>query len=254
MLRRTALQGSWLALFICVGILSAGAGCSSSSGSSSSPVQAITAAPLVAAPASVSVGSGFPAQVLVTGLHGAPTITIADQTLADVSPPVVNGSAAAFTVSQVAGGHSTISVSDPTGASVTIPVTTQLCVPPTPAITMLGANVVLATPTPAPGTAIPPSGNGTTIFFSSPNQTPWNQAGLWSQMRVRLIGSDRSILYGGPIYPVSQLTPPPTPVPISSTSAEWYSGVVPLPKGLSYQVQLVGEACAPADVLGSFSS
>jgi hypothetical protein len=241
-------------LFLAAGVVACGGG-GSSSGAALAPVApgsaTPTPVPLGAAPASLAVNANIPAQVLVTGLGGPLTITIADRSTVDVSAPVVSGSSAAFTVSEWAGGSTSIAVSDGR-SSITIPVTAQICVPPGPQYALLGEDVVLATPPPAPGSPILPVVY-TTLFFDAPAGGQSAQPGFAAAHFVRLIGSDGTSMTGGFLAATASLsgvTPPAAP----AGTVAWFSQVQPLQHGVTYRAQIVGERCEPPFIAGSFSA
>jgi len=206
---------------------------------------------LVAAPASISPGNAEPAQILVTGVHGTVTVSIADRTLADISPAIASGSAVSFTVTPVGGGTTTITVSDSSGNSIAIPASFGECLPPVPVVSLLAENVVLATPSPAPGAGTQPV-RYSTIFVASPTAA----ASFVPSFSLRLIGSDGSTFEGAPLGPASgaPAATGATPAPAPSGDAEFFSAAPPLTAGTAYRVQLLGEHCLPPDVIGSFST
>jgi hypothetical protein len=246
-----------LLLVLAAGLAACGGG-GSSSGAAIAPVATGSAtptpAPLGVAPATLAVNDSAPSQVLVTGLVGPLTITIADRSTVDVSVPVVTGSSAAFTVSAWAGGSTSIAVADGR-SSVTIPVTTQICVPPGPKYALLGENVVLATPPPAPGSPILPVVY-TTLFFDAPASDESALPQFAAAHSVRLIGSNGTSMTGGYLTAIASLSSvtPATPPAAPAGTVEWYSVVDPLQHGVTYRAQIVGERCEPPFIAGSFSA
>jgi hypothetical protein len=249
------IRQAWVSgIFAATALLVAGCG----GGGSASPAPAATSqSNLVASPASITnVGRGT--QVLVTGVQGAATITVANQFLLDVSTPVVNGSAIAFTLTEIAGGNTTVTVTDATHASVTIPVTMTLCVPPTPNVTLVGENVAIATPSPAPGQ--PQQGaTFTYVYFGVPIVPAPYTAPATLPYRTRLVGSDRSIVNGTGLTAIGlQGNPQPPPPPASPPPGQsvYFDTLPPLLGGLPYQIQLADSngSCAPPFVVGSFST
>jgi hypothetical protein len=223
------------------------AGCSGGGGSNPGEGQH----GLVATPPQLSAQSSYPAQILVTGIHGLPKVTLADPTFADIGTPLVNGSSASFTVSPVAGGNTSITVTDGSGDSVIIPVSIALCEPPVPALALLAENVALPMPSPSPGSGTLPIRLSTIFVTTLANTQPFV-----TDFSLRLIGSDGSIYEGPPLAPASQAPAATgaTPAPAPSGDTEYFDPAPVLQAHTAYRVQLLGEHCLPPDVFGSFST
>ncbi len=173
---------------------------------------------------------------------GPLSFSIADPSIVRVTATSSN----AFTVTQLAGGSTTVKVSDATGASGTLSVSTFICVPPAPPLDLVY---------PAYGSSNVPL-SATNIWFGIYDTTNAVDATI-PDYYVYLIASDGSTIQGQNLV-LNTAAPPPgsTPPPSGYTFTYYTSAISGLKAGLTYKVQLVDpkELCLPPDVPGSFST
>ena len=202
------------------------------------------AASLSFSPSSVSFSgsSGQRASVSVSGATGSLSFAVADPTIARVTPTAPY----TFTVTPLAGGSTTVKVTDGAGATGTFPVSTYVCVPPSPALDWVY---------PAYGSSNVPVGTGNIWFAIYLTGNPIEST--ITDSNVYLIGSDGSTIQGQNL--VQNNTTPPagsTPPAPGYTYTYYTSAISGLKAGLTYKVQLVDakEQCLPPLVYGSFST
>ncbi len=201
-------------------------------------------------PGSLTDIGSEPILVLITGLRGAPKITVRDLQYLDVSKPTVDGSAAAFNVTRVAAGETTITISDASGSSVTLPVSNAPCLPEPPHLVLLLEQIAY------PGSAHE-AVRSSVMFFYTHLARPEGTADDGRSYTTRLIGSDGSVLRGSQLVPITNTRSelyqrPPTPAPGDGTV--YYSETLPLKHNVSYRVQLLRAVCEGSSIVGSFST
>lgn len=214
---------------------------------------------LTYAPAVVVVASARPASVLVFHAVGALKVTVTNAAIADVSKTVVSADVAGFTVTQVAGGRTTIRVSDALGDTAEIPVETELCSPEAPPdIRVLGE--VNATPdsSPDPSRGIAYRGMvpviTSWIALALPPMNRNERLAYSSAHPLRLIPRDGSPV-GRAFIDVGYWQPALEAPHAPEGAAVWWVPVGPLPAGRTYRVQIVSDrSCEPPFIAGTFST
>jgi hypothetical protein len=210
--------------------------------------------PIAAQPASVTFPNRQSAQTVTVTLNGgvAPYKAVAmDARYVDVSTPSTVSGVTTFTVSPVAGGTTSIAVSDSAGdVALDVPVTIQTCEPPFPALFMVYPS--------NSATAVSP---GIANLWAALLTTDPFVSGI-SAFQTRLVGSDYSVIKGGNFALTTATPPPGSTIPPSSGGGYTYtydyltSSVSGLKAGVTYQIQvtLATYTCVPPLMLGTFST
>jgi hypothetical protein len=221
-------------------------------------VSTLTAAPLRAAgtdpagtlratPAEIRDAGEDPVPILLTGLRGKPHVVV-DRLYLEASPPVANGSSAAFAVTKIAGGRTDVTVSDDAGQRISIPVDAMKppCTIPVPPISLAREDVAYESDGASTHRRL------TYLLFTS---QMFARLGDDLALPVRLLGSDNSLLRARSLRPVSALTERLAEPPMFAPSAGlvYFAAFPALPYGVTYRVQLVVTCEAPI-VLGEFTT
>lgn len=211
---------------------------SASSGSTRPPVAALTLAP---SNASFSGSNGQQVSVSVTGATGSLTFVVADPTIARVIPSGANS----FTVTPIAGGTTTINVTDAVGSTGNFSVSTFVCTPPSPALDWVypaygSSNVSASTPNVWFGIYL----TGNPVEATISDYYPY------------LIGNDGSTIQGQNLVQSSSTPPAGATPPSPGYTYTYYTSAIGLKTGMNYKVQLVDnrEQCLPPHVYGTFST
>ena len=182
-----------------------------------------------------------PQSVTASGFQASISARAGDPRIVDIAPAKITGSSGRFTITAIAGGTTTLIVSDGM-STVTIPVTVIVCLPPVPALRQ-------AVP------ADKQSGVAVNVFrivFSLVSSDP--QGSIATQYQARLLGSNATVITGSIL---ARTQPPPGAPPEMIVVTTWYASTVPqLVAGTTYQVQLFNHnlACVPPFITGTFST
>lgn len=223
-------------------VLGTSAACGGPSGSAPS---AVAAPPSVSQPALTftKIGAAPPQTVSFANFAGPVTVTVADPLIVSVTPAALPAGSGALTVAAVAGGTTTIALSDGVNAPLTLSVTVNVCLPPVP--------VLLQTQPADKATNVSPSAGS--IVFGLPKSQNWAPA-IVEGFGVRLIAANGAVVNGSLLAP-SQ--PPPNASPAAAANDDWYAASLPqLVAGTTYRVQVVNpsDTCLPPFVAGTFST
>jgi hypothetical protein len=226
-------------------VLGTSAACGGSSGSAPGAPAAPPSPPSVSQPALsfTKIGAAPPQTVSLANFAGPVSVTVADPLIVSVSPATLPAGSGTLTVTAVAGGTTTIALSDGVNAPLTLAVTVNLCLPPVP--------VLVQTQPANKATNVSPS-VGSIVFGLAKSQN-WAPA-IVEQFGVRLIAANGAVVNGSLVAP-SQ--PPPNASPAVAASDDWYAASIPqLSAGTTYRVQIVNpsDTCLPPFVAGTFST
>lgn len=223
------------------------AGCGGGGGGSTpAPPSAPVFSALMAQPAAVTftTQAGQQSAITVAGGTAPYKVKASDARLISLSTGSVANSGGTFSVSPVASGTSDIFVTDSTGASTTVTVTTPVCLPPAP-------TVQLSFPA-GSSTGVSAQTNAVWVAdYASDSALPYINT-----FALRLVGSDGSIIAGTNL----QQQPGGPPAGSRSLPSASYvyatSNVSGLAAGVSYQVQLVNVvySCMPVGTFETFST
>ena len=205
----------------------------------SSPVAA--SLDLSTRPRRVTFDSGSPVTVTIVGGTAPFAIAQSNPAVADVSPAMRSGSTWAFTVGVVAGGQTTVTVTDAVGDTAMVPVSEMQCLPPIPAVTQFY---------PASGTVgvSPEVGVLFVQTFASRSL-----ANLMSNFYARFIGADNSVVVGSHF----ESTPPPPALGADIRKyAYWRASIPKLEAHVTYRVQFASAVlrCLPPALTGDFTT
>jgi hypothetical protein len=162
-------------------------------------------------------------RVVVTG--GTPPYTLkqSNANVADVSTPRRIGRTWSFDVSPAASGTTIVTVGDTSGAVTAMSVNQQPCVPPSPEF----------------GPLYPRSGatnvafNIGVVYVSEQSGDPLRP--YIHQFYARLVGSDQSVVSGGP-YTLTRATPPPGSGTLPPSSIVVRAVIPKLRRGITYRL------------------
>ncbi|HEY4438994.1 MAG TPA: hypothetical protein VGN14_00990 [Candidatus Elarobacter sp.] len=228
-------------------------------GGSGAPATVPTATPtptiapmLVAQPASVgfTIFSGSPTATVdllaFGGVGQTLTASVADPTRAGASTPVwVAPGKAQTTITALAGGTTTVTISDGLGASAAITYASDLCGRPE----NLAPQSTLLFP-PKNSTGNPTTGVTAFVGLAS--------VGKPGPMRMHLIVGPHETLEAPAPQPAASAPPGSDPAPVptpTATTVGIYAAPLPaLPAGRTIRVQISDDWCEPPFVVGSFST
>jgi hypothetical protein len=182
-------------------------------------------ATIVLKPASLNYGLSRARNTPVVITGGTPpySITQSNANIADVSPPQRTGRTWSFNVSPAASGTTIVTVRDASGATTAMSVNQQACVPPAPEFGQLyprsGATHVAT--------------NIGVVYVSEPSGDPMRA--YVHQFYARLVGSDESVVSGGP-YTKTRATPPPGSAPLPPSSILVRAVIPKLRAGITYRL------------------
>jgi hypothetical protein len=182
-------------------------------------------------------------RVVITGGSGAYSLTQSNADIADVSQPHRAGRTWFFDVMPAASGTTIVTVRDLRGAAAALSVNQQTCVPPTPEFGQLY---------PSSG-ATHVSRNLGVVYVSEPSGDPLRP--YVHQFYARLVGSDGSVVSGGPFHETRVAPPPGTATP--SPNAVFVRAAIPsLRAGITYRLLYPAkrQPCLPPLSAGSFST
>jgi hypothetical protein len=162
-------------------------------------------------------------QIAITG--GTPPYSIkqSNANIADVSQPQRTDRIWSFNVSPAASGTTIVTVRDAGGATTAMSVNQQACGPPTPEFGQLY---------PRSG-AIHVATNVGVVYVSEPSGDPMRP--YIHQFYARLVGSDESVVSGGP-YTMTRATPPPGSAPPPPSSIFVRATIPRLRAGITYRL------------------
>lgn len=180
---------------------------------------------IVLKPASLGFGLSTARNKLVVVTGGTPPYSTkqSNANIADVSQPHRAGRSWVFTVLPAASGTSIVTVRDAGGATTAMSVNQQACGPPTPEFGQLyprsGATHVAT--------------NVGVVYVSEPSGDPMRP--YIHQFYARLVGSDESVVSGGP-YTMTRATPPPGSAPPPPSSIFVRATIPRLRAGITYRL------------------
>src|SRR5450755_2771203 len=224
------------------------AGCgvnlASTVGATSPPRAALSATP---ATFTFALDHNAPQVVTVTRSSGTFTsvlLSVADPTIVGVTDPTLSGASATFSIVPVAYGSTTVNVTDQTGATTAVDVSTASCGRPP---SLLAAQQLV----PSSGATHVSTSIGTLYFLA------YFQKNVALSGNLHLIVGQHGSLEGGPL--VAATAPPgtifPTPIPIPNTTQMVVSASVPpLAPAQQYRTELYNDTCQPAELAGTFST
>lgn len=179
-----------------------------------------------------------------TGAFTSLQIVIGDPSVAGVTTPSLNGASATFSVIPIAHGSTSVQVTDQTGATTGLNVTTASCGRPA---SLLAAQQLV----PSPDAKHIPTSIGTIYLLA------YFQNGSTLSGSLHLIVGQHGSLEGGPL--VAATAPPgtvlPTPIPIPNSTQIVVSATVPtLTTAQQYETQVYNDTCQPAVLSGTFTT
>ncbi len=208
-----------------------------------SPTAGITSLATQPQALSFSTQTTQPSTLTVTGGTGTYRLAVSDTRLVDVSTVAQSSLSTTFAVTPIAGGTTTIAISDTASNSATVPVAIDICLPPSPAF----AQVYPSSTSSGVRTDVG------AIWLASPTNGAYEDT--ITQYKIRLLASDNSIIETGPLA-LTNGPPPSGSAAISGYTVYSTASVPTLRAGLRYQVQIISMSfpCLPPVVVGSFST
>ena len=194
-----------------------------------------------------SLDQNAPQRVDITRSTGAFTslqLVIGDPSIAGVTTPSLGGASATFSITPIAHGSTSVQVTDQSGATIRVNVTTASCGRPA---SLLAAQQLV----PNPGATHVPTSIGT-VYLLTYFQDRTTLSG-----NLHLIVGRHGSLEGGPL--VAATAPPgtvfPTPIPIPNSTQIVVSATVPaLAPAHQYKTQVYNDTCQPAVRGATFST